>query len=155
MENPISRFPGAFPDPPPRKFSAFEWTRPLTKLKSNGESALIFQENPGWFRTHDLSIIRPSNVFNLKTGRRTRADLGIYGHKKLRKLALSMQSSDRFGIGKTHVGSSHFASKTQKSSVQKRRMAFFGLYETKTREKLNREKLSSVFLVISRWAECC
>ena len=69
--------------------------------------------------------------FNLKMGRRTRADLEFYGHKMLRKLALSMRFFNRFGIGKTHVGSSSFASKTQKSSVQKQRMAFFGIYAAK------------------------
>ena len=41
VENSNSRFLGAFPDPPSREFSAVEWTRPLTKLNSNGESALI------------------------------------------------------------------------------------------------------------------
>ena len=56
VENPISRFPEAFPDPSPRKVSVYERTRPLTKLNSNGESALILRQQPCVVNTAQFSI---------------------------------------------------------------------------------------------------
>jgi hypothetical protein len=46
------------------------------------------------------------------------------------------------------VGSSHFALKTQKFSVKKRRMAFFGIYAAKKRNKSGGGKTFSEFLGI-------
>ena len=64
VENPISLFLGAFPDPSPRKFSVYERTRPLTKLNSNGESALILRQQPCVVNTAQFSIFLLRRISN-------------------------------------------------------------------------------------------
>ena len=147
------RFPRAFPDPPPRKFSAFEWTRPLTKLNSNGESALILREQPYNANTARVSVFHffwHQIRFNLKSTSGTRAVLHKNGHKRFRNVFQKWDFQSGSDVNKTRKVSSRFLPLSAKLSTQKQRIALFGHLCGKNEVETESGNLSSEFLGINR-----